>query len=493
MDAEFITLKPFTASDALVPCAIRLKAPSDVARVATHFILLLDVSESMNDSNKLENVKKCSSLILNFLTPEDRVSLITFGEGATLHLKRVIADEVHKSSMRSVIQALKTDGCTNLSAGLGYVREVCEGDTQKAGLLILTDGHINRGVSDSPTLRNIITGLRSTFSHLSVHCIAYGSDHNEDLLRGVAEDTQGSYNVVNTIEDTAFAFGETLGGLISCAFQNVRLDVPVGSVIHGPHKHTVSGERRTIQIGDVYAGTKPLLLVDIPGSAWSQSPSVRIQGMTLPSLESWSMYPIHQELEGRALDIELAQLRYECSAILQALKTWHTLAAVQRSGMDARITEFKIRLSDTFFDGSPVATLLRDEVETLQGMLRQALSGHLTHEDSVMATQHITSISMGRGFSSPMAPRRTSGLPPAVNRRQSRFAPPALGGPGSLAPSSLLGVSVESDPSPVLPEAEEISALPAPPAPQRTPASAFQNDVQLRIASLMQTASQQTE
>jgi hypothetical protein len=490
MDTEFITLKPFTASDALVPCAIRLKAPSDVARVATHFILLLDVSESMNDANKLENVKKCSSLILNFLTPEDRVSLITFGEGATLHLKRVIADEVHKSSMRSVIQSLKTDGCTNLSAGLGYVREVCEGDTQKAGLLILTDGHINRGVSDSPVLRNIITGLRSTFSHLSVHCIAYGSDHNEDLLRGVAEDNQGSYNVVNTIEDTAFAFGETLGGLISCAFQNVRLDVPVGSVVHGPHKHTVSGERRSIQIGDVYAGTKPLILVDIPGSAWSQSPIVRVQGMTLPTLESWTNYPIHQELEGRSLDIELAQHRYECSAILHALKTWHTLAAVQRSRMEARITEFKTRLSDSFFDGSPVATLLRDEVETLQGMLRQALLGHLTHEDSVMATQHMASISMGRGFSSPMAPRRTAGLPPAVNRRQSRFAPPA-----SLPPSSLLGVSVESDPSPALPQAGEAvePEADAVPPPQRTPASAFQNDVQLRIASLMQTASQLPE
>lgn len=470
MDVELITLKPTSNTVELIPCAVRLKAPTDVARVATHFILLLDVSESMDDSNKLENVKKCSSLILNFMTSDDRVSLITFGEGAKLHLKRVIADEVHKSSMREVIQGLQTDGCTNLSAGLGYVREVCEGDTQKAGLLILTDGHINRGVSDSAALRNIITGLHNTFSHLSIHCVAYGSDHNEDLLRGVAEDNQGSYNVVNTIEDTAFAFGETLGGLISCAFQNVRVEVPAGSVVHGPHKHSVSGDRRVIQIGDVYAGTKPLLLVDIPGSAFVNGPAVCVNGMTLPNLENWSIYPIPQMIEERALDIELAQLRYTCSGILQDLRSWETITEAVRGAISERITVFESCVNESAFDGNPIALLLRSEVDTLRTMFRQNRDGRFNHHDSVTAAQHITSIAMGRGFSSPMAPR----APPRASRNLYR-----------ASRSSFYTSPASPDPA----QSEEENPIEQS-APTSAPVSAFHNPIQARIASLMNTASQ---
>jgi Ca-activated chloride channel family protein len=188
MECDFLTLKPIEANTSLIPCALRLKAPDTVDRIPTHIILLLDVSESMMTDNKLENVKVCSELILNFLTDQDHVSLITFGEKATLHLKRVVADSLHKDSIKNVIKNLYCDGCTNLSAGLGYVREVCAGETQKTGLLILTDGHANRGIHIPEDLRNLVKSIKSSNTNLSIHCVAYGTDHNSDLIKSVAED-----------------------------------------------------------------------------------------------------------------------------------------------------------------------------------------------------------------------------------------------------------------------------------------------------------------
>ena len=47
-------------------------------RNSTHTIILLDVSGSMDESNKLKNVKKSLNFLIKFLQPTDRLTLITF-------------------------------------------------------------------------------------------------------------------------------------------------------------------------------------------------------------------------------------------------------------------------------------------------------------------------------------------------------------------------------------------------------------------------------
>lgn len=173
MNAQFLVLKPQVPAegDELVPCAIRLQVPSEVNRIASHFILLVDISESMLQDSKLENVKKCASLILQFLTPEDHLSVITFGDNVQVVLKRAAVDASAKEGIQATISALRTDGCTNLSAGLASVSEVMQGETMKTGLLILTDGHANRGVSTPQHLRSMTNTLKTNFENLSIHVV----------------------------------------------------------------------------------------------------------------------------------------------------------------------------------------------------------------------------------------------------------------------------------------------------------------------------------
>ena len=72
MESDFLVLQTSTTT---VPCAIRIKAPENVTRVPTHIILLIDVSESMIDDNKLINVKKCAASIVNFLNDSEKIGI----------------------------------------------------------------------------------------------------------------------------------------------------------------------------------------------------------------------------------------------------------------------------------------------------------------------------------------------------------------------------------------------------------------------------------
>lgn len=480
LTVDFLTLQPVPSNgDSMVPCALKLIAPASTQRIPTHFILLLDISESMVDGRKLENCKRCAELMLNFMAADDRISLITFGEDAQLHLKRVPADEAHKSSIESTIKGLRVNGCTNLSAGLGYVREVCEGPSdQKAGLLILTDGHANRGVSGTPELRRIIIGLRESFSNLSIHCVAYGADHNENLMRGIAEDNHGSYNVVNSIEDTAVAFGETLGGLLSCAFQNVVIELPTGSIVKGPQKTTVVDDHLKVRIGDVYSGTKPLVLFDMPSVACRLVEAVKIKGMRLPTLETFSITPIQQMLAERDKEIEVTQLRYDCVAILEAIRALRRPTDDLVTDMETKITAFETKVRDSFFDGHAVAGLLRTEVTTMRDLLRDVRTGHYSHYHDVTTAQRVTSLGLARGFCSPSASA------PAPPRRAYRAVAPALGRAATGAGTGTPDASDDEDDEPCTYRMNNNTVA----APDIT---VFHNEMQTQIAALMRTASSQ--
>lgn len=462
METDFLILQTPSESGTTIPCAIRLKAPEQSSRVPTHIILLIDVSESMTDDHKLANVKRCASSIVDFLNDSDTLSLITFGESAEVHLKQVPVDQLHKETIRSRIQSLSVHGCTNLSAGLGYIPEVCEGSLHKSGLLLLTDGHANRGVSEPDALQSIIGSLHEQLPTLSIHCVGYGHDHNADLLRQIAQIVQGSYNVVNSIEDTAFAFGDTLGGLMSCAFQNVTVTVPKDSIVHGPYVLRSNDTRSVIQIGDVYSGTKPLLLVDIPHTAYTnqQTPLVSIRGMSLPSFTPFTLAPIPTHVTERQQDVELTRLRYTCTKILHAIKMIRRHDSVGVASIRQQIADFTEACNDSFLDGHPITKLLRGEIGSMNTLLNQAEMWGIDHATDVVTTQHITSIALGRGFSSP-----------AVRQ-------PYVGG------SRLRRMPARC----VTPEPEEEN-----PQDLVETQFAFQNGLQSQIATMMREQSQQPE
>ena len=127
--------------------ALRIKTPTVEEQTPTHFVVLLDTSDSMNESAKLEHVKLCTSLMLKLLTPNDKLSLVTFGDNSRILLAAVPTDAAHLSMISETIMGLNTEGCTNLSAGLASAAEVLALDSQlKPMLLLLTDGHANRGI-----------------------------------------------------------------------------------------------------------------------------------------------------------------------------------------------------------------------------------------------------------------------------------------------------------------------------------------------------------
>jgi uncharacterized protein YegL len=375
-------------------------------RLPTHFILLIDTSDSMADSSKLANVKHSASLVLHFLGPQDRLSVVTFGDDATTHAKAVECTPDQKEALNAMFERIRTDGCTNLSAGLLAVRDMLARRepavaTLKTGILLLTDGHANRGVSRADMLRDMVRQIHDEYPDISLQAVGYGTDHNAELLKGVAEQTAGTYSIVDNREGAATVIGDTLGNLFSCVAQ--RVTVVPGRTHAEPEgtQFVVSGDPPRIQIGDLYEETETLMLFKVKNE--DASLSITVRGTLLPSMAAYESELI---LDDAITEIpwsvkkavDLTRCRYRISALFKDLREFR-LGANRFAEVLTKVEAEETLLKAPHYHDDAVAKMLLAECASLREAtaVLQRGSYHDVHDMTTRLVSHEAYTNLGRG------------------------------------------------------------------------------------------------
>jgi uncharacterized protein YegL len=371
---------------------ILLKGLNRTTRQSVHIIMLVDTSGSMEDNGKLESVKKSLRFMLSLLSSDDRLSLITFDNDATLILDKVVPDAANLDATLYKIDMLHVNGSTNMSAGLLEARSVIEAvdSGRKQGIILLTDGHANVGSSTPDAIVSIIQRILTDNRDVSISTTGYGSDHNADLLMQVAREGGGAYNVVSNLEDVASTFGDILGGLVSVSAQRVQVKFPAAYTVKTSYPTQISGHDTVVNVGDVYAETEITILFDMAGSA----EAVQILGtnmMTLNPIDT-TLVPQIVSLEAYPLAFTVGELKMEVSNMLKAVRS----LTVTIGMIDA--------LRDKIVDiVHPIVPFLLADLDQAKLIVRR---GRMTQEDAVDLTQHSAYIGTSRGMRSMTSPQR---------------------------------------------------------------------------------------
>ena len=366
---------------------------SDI-RQSVHLIFVVDVSDSMMDGRKLASVKQSLQFIMPLLAPSDLVSLVTFGENSEILLNKIQA--IDKDIVLHAISSLQTNGCTNLSAGLMNIRDCLENSPAsfKNGVLLLTDGHANRGISDSRGLKNLVSSILADYPSLTLTTVGYGHDHNINLLKEISATGNGSYNIVYNLENVATTFGEVLGGLTSVVAQNVSIQFPAGTTF----KTGYPVEGTCVKIGDVYSENEIIVLATVP-----TNPQICVKGHDMRTFalinESLVPYPFMPSALGPGIprNVEKALFRYRVSELLKKATNSRSAAAEVRQEAEVLLAELKA-LSYT---EEQLIQLLIDDMETL--LIEERTTVAVT---SAMA-QHSQYLATGRGLRTSRAVEET--------------------------------------------------------------------------------------
>jgi hypothetical protein len=406
MECSLLALSD-TSINSISQYALKITMPPAILsqRPSTHFIIVIDVSESMLDSNKLEDVKHSAGLVLHFLGASDMLSIITFGSNAIINASCVLCSAGNKALLQSTIEGIQAEGCTNLSAGFACIKSVlseCTSSSVKTGVIILTDGYANRGVRSSAGLLDILEQVRVSAPSLTFQFVGYGTEHNSELLKCMAEKVQGSYSIVENKEGAASVIGDSLGSLFSCAAQLVRLECTDTVNVHGPYNRSPDG---SIHIGDIYSDSETILLMDIHSSVASDP--MFLKGTYLSTLSTFSIIPTRVDWQASVepdASITLTYLRYKCSSLFKAVRTLsQTPSTEQKDALRKNIADFKVSLQNPRFINHPVAQLLKNECKSLEEAFMIVSNSYIQPSD-IMArlTQHEAFTQMGRGTAQPI-------------------------------------------------------------------------------------------
>jgi hypothetical protein len=352
----------------------------------------------METSRKLENVKQSLQFLLDFLGPQDSVSVITFSEAAKTILTQTAVSATEKDNIRARISIIRVESNTNLSAGIIQSREVLQIDTSniKQGVLLLTDGIANMGLTRPQDILDLVHNTIEKFRGTSISSVGYGTDHNVELLQSISTEGGGSYYVVNNLEDVATVFGDILGGLVSCAAQQVRVVLPVGTEIKSRYATNTVGDQMEIVIGDVPAGSEAAFLAKVPVGR-----PVTLKGYDLVTHNTFEINSTVGTTADADLQVsgEAHYLRFEVMALLEqsrGLMNFHTPAAdvtAQIAKIDACIATINTHRAaheHTLWD------ILLDELNTCKNTLQNRRA--YDHTTPHIITQHAGYLGRMRGL-----------------------------------------------------------------------------------------------
>lgn len=226
-------------------------APVDVS-------IVLDVSGSMNDSNKLNNALQAARTLVVGLDSTDRVSLVTYSDYASLEVPPAAATQEHKATIFAELNSIYAAGGTNIGEGFTTAGLAMSGSSDEfvRRVILISDGNPSVGVVDPVKLAQSAGALRES-KNLTISTIGLGLDYNARLMEEIANQGGGSYYFVGNSNEISDVMTKELGSMKKTLANNVRVRITTPEFIS--IKSSVGGAitKYSSREGEIYVGDFP--------------------------------------------------------------------------------------------------------------------------------------------------------------------------------------------------------------------------------------------
>lgn len=299
-------------------------AKSGTPRRPLNLSLVLDRSGSMGGTPLRQAIKAAKALV-DELTDKDLLSVVTFDDEISTIVPPAYVQD--KKAVKASIDKVHAGGTTNLHGGWQEGgKHVGKKFSQQLvnRVLLLTDGHANVGVTDTPSL--VQRAQAKAGEGVATTTLGFGTSFNEDLLIAMARAGEGNYYYIESHEDLEQVFHIELEGLASVCGQNLVVKIEPEAVVESAlvlnqYRTEEKGRALSVTVGDVYAVEEKVLALDLalrPG-ATGPFPIARIT-YTYQVLEDGALKDVRGELVVRAEAVTDAAGAPDLSIVGQAVR-----------------------------------------------------------------------------------------------------------------------------------------------------------------------------
>ena len=216
---------PWNAKHILVRIGLKGRVIDKKERDPANLVFLLDVSGSMNQSNKLPLLKDAMKMLVENLNEKDRVAIVVYAGASGLVLPSIECN--NKQKILEALERLQAGGSTNGGAGIKLAYATAAGNYIEGGVnrvILCTDGDFNVGTTNQSDLVDTIEKKAKEGVFLTVLGFGMGN-YKDSTLEKLADKGNGNYGYVDTQNEAKKLLVEGLSGTLVTIAKDVKIQV----------------------------------------------------------------------------------------------------------------------------------------------------------------------------------------------------------------------------------------------------------------------------
>ncbi|MHC4940310.1 MAG: YfbK domain-containing protein [Planctomycetota bacterium] len=216
---------PWNSRHLLARIALKGREVVREKRPASNLVFLIDVSGSMQSSDKLQLLVRGLDLLVNELDERDRVSIVVYAGAAGCVLRPTEGTE--KAAIRGALSGLRAGGSTNGGQGIQLAYALARENFIKGGVnrvLLCTDGDFNVGITDRGSLTRLIEKEAKSGVFLSV--LGFGTGNYQDAaMEALSNRGNGNYAYVDSLREARKVLVEQMSGTLVTIAKDVKIQI----------------------------------------------------------------------------------------------------------------------------------------------------------------------------------------------------------------------------------------------------------------------------
>ncbi len=216
---------PWNKDTKLVNLGIKAKEEKDIEDIPSNIVFLIDVSGSMKGYDKLPLLKMGMDMLVDNLSKNDRVSIVTYASSSDVILAGERGNE--HSKIKRAINSLEANGSTNGGRGIIDAYKLAEKYFIEGGnnrVIMATDGDLNVGITSEEELETLIDKKKSSGVFLSV--LGFGTgNYNEVTLQTLADKGNGNYSYIDSLSEAKKVLIDEFNSTLFTVAKDVKFQI----------------------------------------------------------------------------------------------------------------------------------------------------------------------------------------------------------------------------------------------------------------------------